>query len=192
MALPTITELKALLRIQTTAEDTLLTALLARATALVEGHIGRPITAVSRTFVDEAETQVAYGTVRRLVIPVTPVDTATVAITDADGTTLSSTTDYRIPDAWSGMVHARPGIVFATRPYTITATVGLSAATDYATRIEPAIAMAILDVAADAWHRRNPAAQAEGTGGGVYTQFAQVGLPPRVKDTLAPFTMVRV
>jgi NAD(P)H-dependent FMN reductase len=195
MALPTKTELKAYLRIQTTAEDTLLDALLARATALIEAHLGRPITAAARTFVDEAETGVAYGQVTTLLIPVTPVllTGTPPTIVDGEGTTLSSTTDYRLPaDQWSGLIRARDGIVFNVRPYTITATVGLSAATDYATRIEPVIGAALIDLAADLWHRRNPAAQAEGAGGGVYTQFAQVGIPPRVAEMLAPFTVVRV
>ena len=47
MALPTVSELKAYCRVETTAEDALFTLWLARATALVEAYIGRPITAAS-------------------------------------------------------------------------------------------------------------------------------------------------
>lgn len=51
MALPTVADVKAYLRIETAAEDTLLTSLLARAIAAVETYLGRPIEVTAgRTF----------------------------------------------------------------------------------------------------------------------------------------------
>ena len=194
MALPTVSDLKLYLRIQTTAEDTLLTLLMANAQAMCEAHMGRPITAVNRTFVDEAKTFTAYGTVTKLLVPTTPVDWSTIAITDVDGTALVEDEDYRLGDIWTGEIHAMPGMSFAMAPYTIDADVGLSVDPEYATRIEPVLSLAILDLASDLWHRRNPNAAMEGTGGGVTTQYQQgsySGLPQRVRDALAPFTAVR-
>lgn len=192
MALPTIVELKGLLRIQSTAEDTVLTLLLAQATALVEGMIGRPITAIARTFVDEAQTQQVYGHVTKLLVPVTPVDWSTLVVTDVDLTVLVEDEDYRVGDVWTGEIFAMPGIAFANGPYTLDAEVGLSFTAEYAARMEPVISLGILDLACDLWHRRNPAAQAEGAGGGVYTQYASGGIPQRVRDILMPFTTVRL
>lgn len=192
MALPTYTDLKTLLRIQTTAEDTLLAALISRATYMVQAHIGRPIATVAdHPMTDEATTLTAYGLVTKLLVPVTPYDAASLTITDADGTALVVTTDYRVGSVWTGEIFAAAGAAFTNGPYTLTADVGLATASDYATRIEPVIGAAILDVAADLWARRNPAAQAEGAGGGVYTQWQSSGLPARVAAMLAPFTVVR-
>ena len=56
MALPTVTDLKSYLRIESNAENTLLTALLARAQGQLELWIDCPITAVSQTYIDRCET----------------------------------------------------------------------------------------------------------------------------------------
>lgn len=191
MALPTITELKLYLRIQTTAEDTLLTLLMTQAEAMVQAHIGRPITAIARTFVEEARTITAYGVVTKLLVPVTPVDWSTLVVTDVDLTALVEDEDYRLGDIWTGEIHAMPGVSFGNGPYTLDAEVGLSVDPEYATRIEPAIGAAILDVAADLWHRRNPGATTESTGGGVSTTYTSDGLPARTAAMLAPFRVVR-
>ena len=192
MALPTLDELKAVCRIQSTAEDTLCTSLLAQATAVAEAIMQRPILTESRAMTDEAAKHVAYGVVTKLLIPVTPVDLTTVVITDADAVVLSVVDDYRLGDAWSGLVYARPGVAFSNPPYTITADVGLETAGEYIARIEPVVAQAILDLAADLWHRRNPAVQSESAGGGVSTTYVETGVPRRAREALAPFSRVRV
>ena len=193
MALPTTAECKAYLRVEHTAEDALLDGLLASATAAVEAHVGRPLAAVARTFVDPAETQLLHRSVTQLLIPVTPVSTAdgeAPVVTDADGTVVDAST-YRL-DAETGQLIAHRGVSFDNGPYTIATKVGLSARSDYATRVEPVLRSAILDTVADLYQRRNPSAQAEGAGGGVYTQFAAgAGLPARVIAMLTPFTAVR-
>lgn len=193
MALPTKTELKAVLRIQSTAEDTLLDALIARAQALCEAYLRRPITAIERTFVLEEPKETATKTIRRLYLPVYPVAAeasavAALTLTDDDGDELLEDTDFRL-DLALGRISAIGGVVFDTWPYTIVATVGLSAAEDYSTVVEPAVSMAILDLAADLYQRRNAAATSETDGGGVATSYDGSGLPRRVRDTLAPFVL---
>jgi hypothetical protein len=109
-------------------------------------------------------------------------------LTDDDGDVLVEDSDYRIDLRTGRITGINRG--FATWPYSITATVGLSAHPDYELRIEPVINAAILDLAADLYQRRSPAATSESTGGGVSTSYA-VGMPQRVKDMLAPFVMAR-
>jgi hypothetical protein len=190
MALPTKTELKAMLRIQSTAEDTLLDLMLARATALVQAHLGRPIETVEdrETIVEEVS---ACGT--QLVIPVTPFDPASVVVTDADDAVVDAST-YRVGSGWTGVLRATSGQRFGNPPYRITADTGLATSTepDYATMLEPLVSQAILDACQDWYQRRNPGAQAEGAGGGVYTQWQQMGLPERVRAALAPLRLVRM
>lgn len=195
MALPTNADLKLVLRIQGTAEDAFLTTLLARARAVVEGLIGRPITAVSdRTWVDEGERVRSYGGLIALVIPTTPIDPATLVITDADGIELLAGEDYRAPKAWDGVIRAMPGTTFRVPPYTLSADVGLSVSTDpdYATLIEPIVNAAILDVAADLYQRRSPAASSESTGGGVSTSYVDADVIARVRGMLSTVCAVRV
>ena len=72
VALPTVTDLKDYLRIETNAENTLLAALLARATAQLELWIDCPITAVSQTYVDACAT-IADVPVTSIVFPRRPL-----------------------------------------------------------------------------------------------------------------------
>lgn len=191
MALPTKGELKAVLRIQSTAEDAVLDLMMTQAKALVEAMLDKPIASVPRTFLDKADTNVAYGRVSRLIVPVTPVDWSTMAIEDVDGTALVEDEDYRVGTPWSGEILALPGVSFSNGPYTIDIEVGLENDPEYATRIEPVISAAILDVAQDLWHRRNPAATNESTGGGVSTTY-QPGAPERARQMLRPFCRIGV
>lgn len=197
MALPDADDLKSYLRIQTTAEDTLLAALVTAATGAVQAFVRRPLLAEARTFVIEKPARALYGTVTMLHLPIYPVaaedsNTAAAEITDSDGTILVEGTDYRI-DLRTGEIFglsASAEFPYGNWPYTITASVGLSALDEYATAIEPVLFQAILDVAADLYQRRNPAAGSESTGGGVSTSYSG-GLPPRVQDLLMPYRMVR-
>lgn len=191
MALATLATCKLYLRKQTTAEDTLIAALLASAIGRVEAYIRRPIIATEMTFVDDA---VGFGGRRmnRFVVPVTPI-ASIESVTDTDETELD-VEELRF-GVESGVVVAKDGTAFASGPYTIVASVGLSARENYASRIEPVINQAILDVVADLYQRRNPAAAQEATGGGVsvaYTQGDNGGLPDRTASLLKPFRMVGV
>jgi hypothetical protein len=177
--LPTRTDLQAYLRIETDAEDALLAELVSEATGWAESLVDRPLVAVSRSFVDPAETNVAYGVVTQLLIPVTPValDPAPV-VTDGDGETVSAST-YRV-DGATGLLTANRGEAFGSGPYTIVATVGLPAASDYSTRIEPQLRALILGLAALLYHQRNPGARSEGTGGGASVAYGGDEVPPHL------------
>lgn len=191
MALPTNADLKLVLRIQTTGEDTFLTALVARAQAACEAFLDRPITAASSTWTDWVDSGRYPAVVDRLVIPVRPFTPAGLSITDADGVTLSSTTDYYVPTSgWDAVVRARPGVRFTNGPYTLTASAGLSTDARYSTLIEPAIAAAILDTAADLYRRRLAAAAQESSGGGVAVAYVDTGLTERAKELLAPWKAI--
>ena len=87
-------------------------------------------------------------------------------------------------------ITALPDVAFDTWPYTIVATVGLSVRSDYALVVEPAVFQAILDIGADLYQRRSPAATSETTGGGVSSSYVG-GMPQRAADLLAPFRMAR-
>ena len=191
MALTTLATLKLYLRKQTNAEDTLLTALLASATARVEGYLRRPIIAVSMTFTDEAMSfdRRCCGS---LIVPITPIASVS-SIEDFDEEEID--TDLLRFGAETGLITYRDGSTFGNGPYTIRATVGLSARAGYATRIEPVINQAILDIAADLYQRRNPAASQESEGGGVsvsYNQGDDECVPSRIAAMLQPYRMVGV
>ena len=192
MALPTVAQVKAVLRIQHTAEDTLLQGMLDRACALIVAHMGRPYEAEERTWIDEGGRVRAYGGLTSLTIPTGPIDPTTLVIEDADGEILVAATDYRAPVATDGVIRAARGTTFANAPYTLTADVGLSARADYATLVEPVLSQAVIDCVSDWWARRNPNATSETTGGGVSTSWLTEGLPPRVCMALSSFTAPRV
>lgn len=191
MALATLAQCKAYLRKQTTAEDAVITALLASAIGRIEAYLRRPIVEASKVFEDDAADYNGLA-VRRLMVPVTPCGTPT-AITDRDGTAVDVSTIRIVKE--TGLIRFHDGGCFDNGPYTITLPVGLSLRANYATMIEPAINQAILDVVADLYQRRNPAASQESAGGGVsvaYTQGDNGGLPDRTASLLKPFRMVGV
>jgi len=187
MALPTSTELIAYLRIESeesSAESGLLTAFVTRATAMVEAWLDRPILSLtSQVFVDEAVSDRGYVT--KLLVPVTPIKTATVVIVDKDGVTVPSA-DYRI-NLLTGEIFADPGVRWSNGPYTITCTVGLADHPRYSARIEAILSQAILDVAADLYHARNPRSASESAGGGASTTYVNQCLPERVQVALQPY-----
>lgn len=186
MALLTLVQLKAYLRKDTTNEDTLLTELLAEATAMAEVYLDRPIaTLANQSYVDRAETTRLYAAPRSLRIPVTPVDPDSVTVTDVDGV-VSDTGDYTV-DAWSGLVTGVSGIMWTNGPYTLTADVGLETDARYATVIEPLVNALIRDLAADLYQHRNPASQSEAAGGGVSVAYTANGLPRRTAAMVQAF-----
>jgi hypothetical protein len=203
MSLPALSDLKGYLRIDGTTEDTVLTMLLASARGMVERYLERPITAISRTFVDPAETIVAYGRITALMVPVWPVHPGAPSpaepvipapvITDVDGAVVDAAT-YRVA-AESGRFIATRGESFPNGPYTIVASVGLSADPRYAEEIEPVISQAILDVASDLYANRTPSAQMEAAGGGASTSWRDPdpsGLPARTARALSAYKPVGI
>lgn len=182
MALPTTADLKSYLRIETTAEDTLLGLLLGRAKAMLEGWIDCPITAESQTAVDRAES--LDEPVYSLVFPRRPI--GSVSVVNASGTTVAAA-DYTVT-ASSGMIYAKPGVSFPDGPYTITANVGLSLRADYA-RIEPLLNEIILDLAADLYQRRTPGAATERAGDTTIAWDASRETVARVMKSLRLFRL---
>lgn len=202
MATPTVQQVKDYLRLQTTAEDAVVTALLASAVAMVEGWLGRPIylatreetaDTLSRSPVGSAYTQTVY-------LSAYPVGEVT-SIEDSDGVVIDLNTVR--PSLKSGSLRFIDGARFFNPPYIIAYTAGLQARADFAA-IEPAINQAIIDTVADLFQRRNPAAASEREGGGVgvdYSlksntatagQYRETMLTDRVRDILAPWRMVAV
>lgn len=181
MPLPVLNDLKAYLKVEHTAEDALLSQLLTRAKALVEGYLRRPILKVARSFtVDDG-----IGTLH---LPLYPVNPTGVVVTDVDGDPVDAAT-YRV-DRSTGMIIADAGEYFDNGPYTVTAPeVGLELAEEYSTTIEPLVSAAILDVAADLFWHRNPNSTNESEAG-VSVSYGRDGIPPRVAATLAPYRRV--
>lgn len=160
MALPTVSDLKAYLRIESNAENTLLSALLTRAQAQMEVWIDCPITAVNQTAVDRAD--VLDGDVcTSLIFPRRPI-ASSITVTDKDGTAVAS--DEYWVDTQSGVIYAQDGYGFPLGPYTITASCGLSLRGNYA-QIEPVLSQCILDLAADLYQKRTPNASSESAAG---------------------------
>lgn len=194
MALPTVADCKNYLRIEHTAEDAMLAVWLAQAIALVEAELGRPILYLkNRSFSIDASALAPH----KLLVPLSPIAVADssattddLLLTDADGTVLVEGTDYRL-DVRTGVITALQGC-FSRYPYTVVADVGLQALPEYLTHVEPAVSGAILDVVADRYQRRNPAATNEAVGAdasAAFTTFAP-GLPARVVAALAPWRLV--
>jgi hypothetical protein len=203
VSLPTVQNLKDYLRIETTAEDGVVAALLASAMALATAYLDRPITAASRTYTVEDRRAASLGLSRLsydpsaatfIRVPDAPVDVSQpVTITDRFGTVLDAT-QYRV-EAATGLVRnggansAYGGIGFAGFPYTIVATTGLATRADYATVVEPCVFQSILDIGADLYQRRNPSATDEndGAGGSIRYGRSEETLPTRAIAMLDPF-----
>lgn len=188
MALPTVSDVKGYLRIEHADEDNELARQLSRAKAAVETHIGYPLTAAAYTHVDYTETD-NYGVQPTLRLP-GPFKTSSPApvVTDYYGTTVASTT-YALDPRFC-VIRALPGYAFCNRPYTIAATIGLSAHPDYASRLEPIASLAIIELVAHWYQNRNPAAASEtDEAGGTVSQVADAdagrGMPPRILADLA-------
>jgi hypothetical protein len=177
VALPTVSDLKSYLRIESTAEDTLLSALMARAKAMLEQWIDVPITAEAQTAIDRADATAVP--VSSLVFPRRPCTVS--AVVDADGVTVPAT-DYWV-DNKSGVIYGKEGITFPFGPYTMTASCGLSLRSDYA-RLEPLLSEAILDLAADLYQRRTPGAATETAAGTTVHWDASRETVARVMKTL--------
>lgn len=198
MTLVTTLQCRQYVRGQTSAEDAQIEIMRLGALGSVQSYLRRPITAELRTFRLPRRDWCITDT---LILPIYPVSLeveadsdsagaiAAVVLTDADDVVIEDT-DYHF-DERIGVFTAVTGVTFANYPYTVVATVGLSAHADYETIIEPIINNAILDIVADKWNRRNPAASQESEGGGVGTSYGPYGIPKRVIEQLDPWRMAR-
>lgn len=165
MALPDLDLCKAVLKIENTAEDTLVAFYLTSAIAMVETFIRRPI------FDPDGErnfgpVRVPYSMVRGLRISdQAPNDRMQFSTWDALGRSTN------LPDSTA---------VLGSGP--------LSALPDYQARWEPLVSQAILDTVAELYGIRNPMVQYTMAGGGVNEQYAKRvgGLSPRVRALLQP------
>lgn len=184
MALPTVTELKAYLRIESNAENTLLAALLTRAQSQLEAWIDTPITAVSQSAIDRADT-ISGQVATSLIYPKRPIG-ASPTIVDSEGVTVAST-EYWV-DQNAGMIYAKEGYSFPYGPYTITVPVGLSLRGDYA-QIEPVLAQCIIDLAADLYQKRTPNAANETAAGTSITWDVSRDTAARVLKVLRTFKL---
>lgn len=168
-----------------TAEDDWFDDTLAEVKADIETLLGVPITAAEVTVKDVAESIRSYGVVTELFMEY-PVEDTTPApvITDVDGDTVDATT-YDL-DPLTGVVTAKEGYTFPNGPYTIVATIGMSAHPDYATRIESVLNRAIKQSVAAAYDRRNPDLMQESAAGGSSRRYAESGmLPDAVRKRLS-------
>jgi hypothetical protein len=197
MALPSLQQIKDRLRIENDVEDDDLEVMRESAAAFIEEYIGRPIAATEREFTIEniGPDNISSGKMFLPMYPVLHEDDDLVTITDADD---EAFTDFRV-NTQTGMIVATDGARFDNFPYTVTATVGLELLPGYATRVEPNLSQAFLDLCADWYQRRNPGAFTEGAGGGVMTQWlgqgaggqASAGVPSRVMSQLTMYQIPR-
>lgn len=162
MPLPTVSDLKAYLRIEHDAEDALLAALLTRARTMLELWVDCPIVGVPRTAYDPPGHAPCASALTALVFPWRPIG-ASVTVVNAAGDTVDAAT-YRV-DRRSGMLYAKAGYAFQNGPFALTATLGLDQWDEYATAIEPLLGQVIIDVATDLYTRRTPMATAENGAG---------------------------
>lgn len=191
MSLPSVQDCKDYLRIENTAEDALLTNLLARAIGMAQVYLGCPIIKASMTQTDRATSLVAYsGGPFSLIMAVRPFDPSTLVVTDVDGTVLDNATlDI---DADAGIIRYKndPTVIspwpqsFINGPYTMVAQVGLSVRSDYATFVEPLVSSAIVDLVADLYSRRTVGVRSESAAGGVRRDYTPEGIPSRICATL--------
>jgi len=184
MSLPTLADAKAVLRLLTTNDDAFVTQLLTRAQAAAETLLGVRITAASDTQVIYTnESTLAYNAPPSFVLTRYPIALSPApTITDNTGATVDAST-YAI-DPRTGVVRALAFGCFPSGPYTVVGNVGMSAHPDYATRIEPVLNSAILDLVADYYDRRAPGTVSESDGGGFSQTNTQLEVPPRIAARL--------
>ena len=181
MALPTVSDLKSALRVETTAEDALFTLYLARAKALVEGLVGKPIVAVERNVIVVPQPHPITG-LYRLMLP-NPLAADDVTLVDDEGDTVAEA-NYTA-DGDSGFLTFVEDAAIAGY-YTATITHGWDQHSAYATLYEPLLSQAITDTVADWYQRRNPGATSESEASASVSYSDRLGLPKRVIADLDP------
>jgi hypothetical protein len=201
MAPLTSADVKDYLRIQSPAEDVLIMALIARASAAVGAWLQRPVYNVTRTITVFTSNTMFAANPRTLFLPFYPIASIT-SITDSGGVAIPAG-DIAV-DTQLGSVSMKNGGRFAGSPYTIVVVGGLESHSEFLTLVEPAINQATLDVVSDLYQRRNPAAAAEREGGGIAVEYVdgqrsngtanwrEDMLTPRVQAFLAPWRIVGI
>ena len=181
MALPTLQNLKDYLRVETTAEDTAVGAMLVRAEAMVRHMVDRPIEDDARTYRIEGDSnrQTSFD---RLLFPQPPLDPASLAITDKDGEEIDALL-YHV-DGETGVIRGLDGYRFSDFPYDLEADNGLEHRAEYAVVEEPMLSDAILAYAAMLYHQRNPNASQESTAG-VTVSYQGMSMPLRTQEVVS-------
>jgi hypothetical protein len=175
MALPALQETKNYLRIQTNAQDSVVTDLLASAKSWAESRIGRRITASSQVLStlwagrDPFWQSIIY-------LPFFPVNATGLVLTDADGETVDADT-YTV-DGDAGELVAIAPDWFSNPPYEATADVGLSAGSEYASK-EPELRALIIGLTAILHLQRSPNAISDSGSGGVSVSYQSENALPR-------------
>lgn len=187
MALLTLAQIKADLRVESDAEDETLTRFLAEAIARVKAIarqrdtvLGTPI---STTFFPLKAYRNEHGR-SVLLLPMWPVLASPLpVVTDGDGVVVVSS-NYTVTSRLARI----QGIIdytFSDFPYSVVATVGLETDPLYATEIEPVINTAIRDIVADKYQHRNPSSSSESTAGvSVSYDSDGFGIPERARMLL--------
>lgn len=189
MALPTLAKLKEYLRVETTAEDAVLTDLLAQAIPWAQSLIGIPITAEARTFYNVRPVFVGEGVGYGLSLPVYPALSVGLAVTDANAAAVAGA-NFRLDNALGWLVPVTT-YSFADASHTVVATVGLSAHPRYAVEIEPRVNALILGLASVLYHERNPNASSLSESG-ASVSYRDDQIPPRLKQLVAGLRPVRL
>lgn len=158
MALPTVADVKAYLRIETSTEDALLGSLLAAAVALCERYTDVPLTVQPFAFTD-SQYGLNVGTV--ILSPNRPVGVPT-SIVDGHGNVVDVTGWSVNPDA--GIICPPAGVGLGFPPYTVVTTYGLPLWSKWPS-IEPMFSQMVLDLCADLYERRTPGASSETAAG---------------------------
>lgn len=188
MGLYEVQTLKSYLRVDHDEEDALIEEMAKMSIGKIESYLRRPIEVREMQFVDDACAG-PNTIVGSLLINVTPVH-ALVSVTHDDGETLN-VADLRV-HKMNGTVKNVNGLPFRAGPWNIVARVGLTTYPHYQIQIEPALRQAVMDLVADAFHRRNPDASDEREGGGLWVTYDirnGAGFPTRVVTTLAPYRL---
>ena len=189
MPLPTLAKLKGYLRIENTSQDEVLTDILSEAVAWAQSLIGIPITAEARTFYNVRPVFVGEGVGYGLALPVYPVASAALAVTDVNGDAVAGA-NFRIDNALGWLVPITT-YSFADDDHTIVATVGLSAHPRYATEKEPLVNALILGLASVLHHERNPNASSQSEAG-ASVSYRDEKLPPRLQSLVSRLRPIRL
>lgn len=157
-------------------------AMVAEAKGVIEQELGVPITQATKAWTDRAQTQRTDYSPTSLLLP-RPIATAGLTVVDADARTLDPVEYDTTELVETGMLYAGRGYSFSNGPYSGSASVGLSAHPDYASRLEPIVNGIILDLVAEWYQHRSPGASQE-SDPGVSTSYFDGALPPRVRRML--------
>ena len=183
----TVQQVKDYLRIETSAEDSLLSYLLTRAQAEIEAQCGRSLTTEEIVWYDDATTfRIGTGAVSNLLLGYPMVDATTVVVKDKDGVTIDAA-NYTVRKDRGLICASNVGTiatvyVFDNGPYTIACTAGYGTEANYATRWVPMIQTLLIDWVGYLYWQRTSGAMHEGSAGVSvdYAIDAAWGIPARL------------